>query len=401
MGAVAAGSGERHAPESVAPAGTNHGANTGGWGTTPLAWLPLGAALGAVVSAVLAWEGAEDRDRATVLLFLAVVPFVVVLALPRIPLVVLSVSAVPIWLYAFDGGVPIAAAMPAMAIVIAAPALSRAAGIALATVIGAGFLVAGVATGEVEWIATAAGMGAAWVGGWSIGSLVRRDHEHEQGVSAAEATVRAERRHLAREVHDLVAHALTGTMLSLAEVRLLLDRDREAVLLALDRAEELARESLGDLRRTVRLLSEEGDPSLQPPIELEDDLNQLIDGYRRSGVTVTQTVTGEPVPLSVASSWGVFRIVQESLTNAVRHAPGADIEVAMTWTRDGLRVVVTSGLGTPDPAQKPGKDGAGRGVPGMAERAVLLGGRLEAGPTSTGWMVSGFIPVAPVLGVEL
>ncbi|MDZ4828255.1 MAG: hypothetical protein SGJ13_17590, partial [Actinomycetota bacterium] len=122
---------------------------------------------------------------------------------------------------------------------------------------------------------------------------------------------------------------------------------------------------LGDLRRTVRLLSEEGDPRIEPPIELASDLVHLFDGYGRSGVSLTHTSVGESQALSVASSWGVYRIVQESITNAVHHAPGADISVTMTWGDDGVRVVIESGLPrAADPISH--KDSAGRGQLGMS-----------------------------------
>src|SRR5690606_37391228 len=152
-------------------------------------------------------------------------------------------------------------AIPAVALLLAVPLLSRTADFLAALFCAAVFTVVAVATSSFDWIAVGVGMFAAWAGGVSFGDLRARVRELPvAGESAADMAVRAERRRLARELHDLVAHALTGTMLCLTEIRLVLDTDREAVLHALDEAERLARASLSDLRGTVRLLSEEGDP---------------------------------------------------------------------------------------------------------------------------------------------
>ena len=146
------------------------------------------------------------------------------------------------------------------------------------------------------------------------------------------------------------------------------------------------------------MLSEDGDPRLEPPIELDSDLTRLVDGFGRSGVCVAFTTSGEPLTLSVASAWCVFRIVQESLTNAARHAPGAEVGLTLEWGADGLRVTTSNGCAT---SGAPARDSNGRGLLGMSERAALLGGLLEAGPTSSGWIVSAWIPATPRSAVNL
>lgn len=360
------------------------------------------AGIGAIVCAVTAWYDRPHHGTSVVLLSLAALPFAGAALGLRVPLVVLVLVTVPTGLFALGGGSVVAAALPAMALVLVVPAVSRRAGETAAAFAAAVYIAVAVARRELEWVAVAAGMAAAWSGGVLIGDLGDRVRDLRVSRSAtADEAVRAERRRLARELHDLVAHALTGTMLRLTEVRLLLGNDHDASVRALDEAEGLARASLSDLRGTVRLLTEEGDPSLEPPIELESDLAQLIDGYRRSGVAVSAVTDGEPVALSVASAWGVYRIVQESLTNAARYAPGAESDISMSWGLDGVKVTISNGRASSATSADSSPDSEGRGILGMSERAMLLGGWLEAGPTSAGWMVAAWIPVAPRQGIEM
>jgi signal transduction histidine kinase len=356
----------------------------------------LAAVVGALVIGVVVAESVPHDPFALTLIFLAVLPFALFAFVPRFPAIGLVACAVPAASLAHQGADVASAALPAMALVIAVPRTSRRTGIIAAVAAGLAYLVVGAADRDIEWIAIAFGMAAGWFAGASFEALVRQvDDLRAAGVTAADAAVRAERRRLARELHDLVAHALTGTMLCLTEIRLVLDTDRAAALRAVDEAERLARSSLGDLRGTVRLLSEEGDPRLEAPIEFESDVQELLDGYRRSGVNVTATSEGTPLALSVASAWSVYRIVQESLTNAARHAPGADVRVMFRWRGDGITVTVANGLREPGRALPAAGEGSGQGVLGMSERAVLLGGWLEAGPTSSGWTVSAWVPANP------
>ncbi len=366
-------------------------------------WLQIAAAIGAVVTAVTIWYDEPRPDDAAVLLTLGALPFVLAAALPRLSPYILVSVVVPTGLFALEGGTAQSAVLPAMALVLAVPVLPRRTGIAAATFAGGVYLAIAVAEQDYQWVAVAAGMGAAWAGGVAFGELFDRvQNLHVAGLTATEEAVRAERRRLARELHDLVAHALTGTMLYLTEIRLVLDTDPEVARRALDDAERLARASLADLRGTVRLLSEADDPALEPPIELESDLPQLLDGYRRAGVELTYRASGTPLPLSVASAWCTYRVVQESLTNAARHAPGALVDVEMDWGQNGVMVKIRSGRGDPARAVSPDAPSGddvrrpGQGILGMSERVRLLGGRFATGPTSSGWMVSAWIPAAPV-----
>jgi signal transduction histidine kinase len=357
-------------------------------------WLPAGLATGAGIVALAAWPDAPHRGSSGLLLVLAVAPFAVVAAARWLPPIALVATAVPAGLFALAGGPFTSATLPAAALVVAVPTVSRRVGLAALVVTVIGYFAVAAERGEVGWCVVGVAMLLAWFAGMYFkGLLTDLRAFQDAGVTAAEDAVRAERRRLARELHDLVAHALTGTMLCLTEIRLLLDTDRAAVVRALDEAERLARASLGDLRGTVRLLSEDGDPRLEPPIALASDLAELVDGYRRTGVAIEFHTHGDAPELSVATAWALYRIVQESLTNAARHAQGADASVVLTWGGDGVKVEVSNGLGLPAQVTM-AEATTGRGVVGMSERVALLGGRLEAGPTSSGWNVSAWVPVA-------
>ena len=364
------------------------------WGAWPGAeWLVVATAAAAFVIAAMATTG-DHRAFDIVMLVFAVVPFVLVAVSRRVPSWVMFGTIPPTFAFVLDGGSYISAALMAMALFLAVPAVSRRTGVIAAAVSAASFVVVAIVRREPVLLATSIGMIASWYGGTYFATLLAQlENVRAAGESAADEAVRAERRRLARELHDLVAHALTGTMLCLTEIRLLIDSNRDGAVRALDEAERLARASLGDLRGTVRLLSEEGDPALEPPVEIDADLTTLIDGFRRSGVTISLTTIGEAREVSVASSRAVYRIVQESLTNAVRHAAGASVSIVFKWDTDGVRISITNGRGAP--REDTVGMSSGRGIVGMAERATLLGGWLETGPTSKGWAVSAWVPATP------
>jgi signal transduction histidine kinase len=360
----------------------------------------IAAALGAALVACEVWHDHGRRPVDALLLTIAVVPFFVCALAPQRRPTLLVATIVPVFVLGLLGGSILLPLFAAIALVRIVAASNTREGVAAAWIFAGAFLAVAVSRREVDWVFAAIGMAAVWGAGVSIRRLDARLRELRAAQAAvADKAVQAERRRLARELHDLVAHALTGTMLSLAEIRLVLDTDREALMRALDDAERLARSSLSDLRGTVRLLSEDGDPLLEPPIELDGDLARLVDGFRRSGVTVEFTTKGEPLVLSVASAWSVYRIAQESMTNAVRHAPGGAITLTLTWGRDGVSVACANERAT-EPTRREG-DGNGRGLLGMSERAALVGGLFEAGPTSAGWAVTAFIPATPRAAVNV
>jgi signal transduction histidine kinase len=226
-------------------------------------------------------------------------------------------------------------------------------------------------------------------------SLVR--HLRDTELILAEEATREERRRLAREVHDLIAHSMTVTLLHVNGARLALRDEPEAADEALHRAERVGRASLDDLRRTVRLLSESSDPTLANTVDLTEDLMRLREGFSGGGTQITLQVTGDTESLPPFVALTVFRIVQESLTNAARHAAGSCVFTRIDVADERITMRIENSMGSG--IEHPG--GPGRGLRGMFERATLLGGHLEAGPTKEGWLVTGWVPCdSPSAGVE-
>jgi signal transduction histidine kinase len=244
----------------------------------------------------------------------------------------------------------------------------------------------------------AAVMVVAWLAGSGARQILRllaRMHDAEE-LLATEAA-REERRKLAREVHDVIAHSMTVTLLHVNGARLALRDEPESADQALLRAERVGRASLEDLRRTVKLLSEASDPTPGTSVDLGGDLARLRDGFAGSGTEIALQVDGDAESVPPFIGLTVFRIVQESLTNAVRHSSGACVHITVAVDEERITLRVENSMG--DTAPK--SSGQGRGLRGMFERASLVGGHVEAGPTKDGWLVTGWVPLeAPPAGVE-
>lgn len=207
----------------------------------------------------------------------------------------------------------------------------------------------------------------------------------------------AERGRLARELHDSVGHALTITTLQAAAASRQLATDPDAARRSLAAIEETGRGAMADLDHVLGLLrggdrpdGADGAPSTRAPARTLADLPALVDDARGAGADVRLTggladddaVRGADVPRAVAHE--AYRVVQEALTNAVRHAPGRPVRVHVALDdAQALRVEVTNPL----PAGPAASAGGGRGLPGMAERVRLLGGELAAGPDGGSWVV--------------
>jgi signal transduction histidine kinase len=232
--------------------------------------------------------------------------------------------------------------------------------------------------------------------GWAFGHSSRCQAEAMRRLEAAQATLAAqavsdERRRVAREVHDVIAHTLAVTMLHLTGARLALaDGDSDEALRGLQDAERLGRESLAGLRRSVGLLTG-AESATAPPVPTAADVAALVTQYRAAGATVDLACTGDPCVLPDDVGLVVYRVTQESLANAVRHAPGARVTVELD-ARDPVRLCVTDDGGG---GSAPAGPGTGVGVPGMRERAALVGGVLDAGPHGAGWRVELVVPVRP------
>jgi signal transduction histidine kinase len=252
---------------------------------------------------------------------------------------------------------------------------------------------------EWIWVQPDAGW-AAWMAGATMalvgGLLIRQQFRLVEELRAAQAGLaeRArtdERNRIARELHDVIAHSLTVSLLHVAAARLAVRYDPAGAVRALEEAERLGRESLREVRATVGLLRVDGEPAgsadgLAPPLPGAAELPVLVQGFRSAGADVAFTVSGDPGSLPATIGLTVYRIVQEALTNAAKHASGAAVAVDLAVTGTAVEVTV-------DSAGRPGS-GTGSGVASMRERAEALGGRLSAGPGGRGWLVRASLPVA-------
>ena len=241
---------------------------------------------------------------------------------------------------------------------------------------------------------------------WAVGVLVRQSRERarelqvlaarlaEQQEAAAGAAVVAERARIAREVHDSVAHAVSVMVLQMGGLRRLLPDHPEAqdVLLGLER---LGRESVDEMRRVVGILREPGagDPAPQPSLSR---LDAVLAELRAGGMPVELVVTGEPAELPPLVDVSAVRVVQEALSNVVRHAGAAATRVEVAWTPGRVTVtVIDDGRPRVEPApHAPG----GHGQLHMRERVAVAGGDLSVGPArGGGYRVRAGFPVpAPV-----
>ncbi|MFD7639454.1 sensor histidine kinase [Kitasatospora sp. NPDC059795] len=197
----------------------------------------------------------------------------------------------------------------------------------------------------------------------------------------------AERNRLARELHDSVGHALGVVTLQAAAAGRVLDRDPAFARSALAAIEEAARSAADELDHVLGLLREEH-PGRAPQPDLRD-LHRLADSARATGSPVDLTV-GDLHAMPAVVSREAYRIVQEALTNALRHAAGSPVQVTVDAAGGELRLLVRNPL----PAtRRPGRSG-GRGTRGIAERAQLLGGHAEFGPDDGHWQVAARLPLA-------
>ncbi|MCZ2810165.1 histidine kinase [Modestobacter sp. VKM Ac-2979] len=229
----------------------------------------------------------------------------------------------------------------------------------------------------------------------ALGGLLAAAARHLLHPSAAErlAAQRArterllERTRLAAELHDSIGHALTVTLLQAGAAREVASRDPAFVDGALRAIEDCARQATDDLERVLGLLRDTTRPPVATPTLA--DLDRLVRSAEAAGAQVELHVTGEVADLPGQLSEEGYRIVQEALTNALRHAGPVPVRLQVEMHGGGLVVDVRN----PIPAALPATAGTGSGVPGLQHRAAALGGTVEAGRVDGGWRVAVRLPV--------
>jgi signal transduction histidine kinase len=256
---------------------------------------------------------------------------------------------------------------------------------AAVTVVGAGFLEPG-AVPEAVFLA---------VSPLLIGAVVRqrrsgeRQLEEQERRHSGERALLEERQRIARELHDVVAHHMSVIAIQAeAAPYKTADPPPELVESFGDiRASALA--GLSELRRVLGVLrAGQQDTAPQPGLA---DLDVLLDSARSGGVSVTVTHSGNPMPLPEGVDLSAYRIVQEALSNAMRHAPGSHVQVHLAYRDDGVALQIRNDA-VPPPFPPPA--GGGHGIIGMRERTAMLGGTLNAAPTEDGgFQVTALLPV--------
>jgi len=205
---------------------------------------------------------------------------------------------------------------------------------------------------------------------------------------AAELIHSEQRRQLASEVHDVVGHTLSATMLHITAARLAVPSDPQAAIASLELAEKHGRHSMRDVRSVVKLLrSDEPDPA--NGVLVADDLDTLVTGLREAGARIEFTAPPHTPELPAIASLTIFRVVQEGLTNAVRHGNGP-ITLSVSYTSDCAQVRIGNTIVESQPTFTQGV-----GLSGMLDRVRGAGGQLEVGPNATDreWQVLARIPI--------
>jgi signal transduction histidine kinase len=250
------------------------------------------------------------------------------------------------------------------------------------------------------------------VAAWGVGRVVRgmrrRTAELEAANAeladhreiAAEAAVTVERGRIAREIHDVIAHNVSMMVVQAGAAARVLRADEPQVRSALETIAETGRQTVDEMRSVLGVLrsgaDEAADRAPQPGLA---DLASLAEGLRRSGISVDWRVEGVPRPLPRALDLSAYRIVQEALTNSLKHARGARAEVVVHYDDGALALDISDSGGARNGAPAVATPATGgNGIVGMRERAALFGGELMAGPTADGFRVTARLPVPLVAG---
>ena len=335
-----------------------------------------------------------------VLVALPVVAFGLWAYLPGVPLPALAFAViVPVAAAQRSGELePLLFELSVLAFVVARWSESRTTAIAL------GLLTV------VTPVAVAMALDSAEIGvpNWTMGAIFpwvvgRAFARHGQVAAELDATRRelaeqallAERRRIARDVHDFVGHGLAAVMLQVTSARHVLHRDLAAAEDALRSAEEVGRRSMQELRRTLTLLRRDDESGVAPPLPTAAEIPELVDQARAGGLAVELRTNGDLDRIPPGVGLAVYRIAQEALANAARHAPRARTVLGLELT-NGRVAIIAETSGPVVDASASERDRPRYGLIGMQERATALGGEFAAGPTPEGWLVTCRLPLERV-----
>jgi signal transduction histidine kinase len=356
------------------------------------ALIPAFAVATAVIAAV-----ADPSSRADLVLCgLAAAPFLVWAYLPGLPLPALSLAVIVPAVAAQRSGQlePLLFEVSLLGFVVGRSAPSTNASVALLLLALLSPVAASIVQDPSEisvgiWI-----LGIAFP--WVFGRAAGRQGELVAQLEAtrrelAQRALLVERRRIARDVHDFVGHGLAAVMLQVTSARHVLHRDAAAAEEALRSAEEVGRRSMRELRRTVALLRSD-DEAAVAPVASASEIPALVEDARAGGLAVELRMRGDRTAIAPGVGVALYRIVQEALANAARHAPRARTVLALDVGEGHVSLTAeTTGPTVAAPTGEARR--ASYGLIGMHERAAALGGELTAGPTPEGWLVACTLPL--------
>jgi signal transduction histidine kinase len=269
---------------------------------------------------------------------------------------------------------------------------ARRAWVGLAIVLGAITTVVYNIPGHLtaELIVIPVDFGIAWAAGFALSERaqkaeaaeIRATQAEREREAAARVAVAEERSRIARELHDVVAHAVSVMVLQVGAVRHQLPAVLEDDKDALRDVERAGRRALTEMRSLLAAMRREGEEAELVPQPGLDGLDLLVDEISRAGLPVELHIDGEPVPLPRGIDLSAYRIVQEGLTNALKHARASDADVTVRYRPDELEIEVRdNGLGSST------TDGLGHGLVGVRERVRIYGGEMTAGTANGGGFV--------------
>ncbi|MET7745525.1 histidine kinase [Streptomyces sp. NPDC005385] len=234
------------------------------------------------------------------------------------------------------------------------------------------------------------------IGAWALGSYLQTRRRYTWALEDRAATLEREREQLdqfaaqrertsiARELHDIVAHSVTVMLIGVRGARDILPTDPQVAAETLERVEASAAQSLAELRGILGLLRTSDDSEEWRPQPSLDQLAELVSGYRTAGMPVRLKFTGEVRPLGGGLELSAYRIVEEALTNVLKHTDPTDVTVTLHYGQAQLDVTIEDDGGGRDPVPSVG----GHGILGMRERAAVTGGSLDARRTASGFLVT-------------
>jgi signal transduction histidine kinase len=364
-----------------------------------LTWGSYGEGNPQQTSDVILFHG-HPAPHPTAALVLVAVACLVLAWRRRYPVAVLAVAAAAVTAYSLLGYVNGAAILAPIIALYAVATLRSARWSIPVGLVTVGVLMAATAVGNPFGQITGGGfylipgMGAAVVFG-GIALANRRAYVTSIRARAeqdAQRRIDEERLRIARELHDVVSHTMATINVQAAVAAHVLPARPEAAAEAVAAIRTASKEGLQELRAILNVLRQADDADPTQPAPGTAQLGTLVAGARQAGLDTTFTVTGTPVPLPAAVDLAAYRIVQESLTNTIRHAGPATAAVSLTYRDADLLVEVTdTGRG---PQAAPAVPGAGHGLAGMRERAAAVGGTVEAAPGQRdGFRVTARLPV--------